>query len=122
ATSPTALFVRESRAKARVRVPSARRAEIRSVSAPADVSRGLIPGKELVRTGRERKVGTMPAYSLDLNGLDGMVYVPSAEFPEAVHPGAPFPLNGSPGRVTDVATKQFDAHDQPKETLRCILA
>jgi len=24
--------------------------------------------------------------------------------------------------VTDVATKQFDAHDQPEETLRCILA
>jgi len=64
----------------------------------------------------------MPAYSLDLNGLDGMVYVPSAEFPEAVQPGDTFTLNGSTWRVTDVATKQFDAHDQPEETLRCILA
>jgi len=51
-----------------------------------------------------------------------MVYVPSAEFPEAVQPGDTFTLNGSTWRVTDVATKRFDSHDQPEETLRCILA
>jgi sorbitol-specific phosphotransferase system component IIA len=64
----------------------------------------------------------MPAYSLDLNGLDGIVYVPSLEFPEAVQPGDTFTLNDSTWKVTDVATKQFDAHDQPEQTLHCILA
>ena len=64
----------------------------------------------------------MPAYSLDLNGLDGIVYVPSHEFPEAMTPGDTFTHNGSTWRVTDVATKQFDAPDQPEQTLRCILA
>lgn len=64
----------------------------------------------------------MPAYSLDLNGLDGIVYVPSADFPEAVQPGDTFTYNGSNWAVTEVTTKQFDAPGEPEQTLRCTLA
>ena len=62
----------------------------------------------------------MPEYSLHLEGPDGSKYVPSYEFPDAMHPGDTFSYDGWTWQVTAVATKQFDAPGEPELTLRCI--
>jgi len=63
----------------------------------------------------------MPAYSLDLEGLDGnSTYVPSHDFPTAMRPGDSFKYEGWTWEVTEVATKQFDASGEPELTLRCV--
>lgn len=65
----------------------------------------------------------MPAYSLDID-LPGepLRYVKSHEFPNEMHPGDQFEYDGWALQVAEVATKQFDAPDEPPQTLRCIPA
>jgi hypothetical protein len=64
----------------------------------------------------------MPAYSLDLEGPDGNVYVPSHDFESEMRSGDTFTYDGWTWQVTEVATKQFDAPGEPDLTLRCVPA
>ena len=64
----------------------------------------------------------MATYSLDLDGPDGVTYVPSHDFPNEMRAGDRFERDGVMWQVLEVATKQFDAPPEPDKTLRCVPA
>jgi hypothetical protein len=62
----------------------------------------------------------LPTYSLDLQGPEGVRYVPTHDFPEPVRRGDTFTYDGWTWQVTEVAAKQEAVPDEPDYTLRCL--
>jgi hypothetical protein len=63
----------------------------------------------------------MASYSLHLEGHgEDPMYVPSHDFPGELRAGDQFEYDGWTWRVTEVATKQFEAPGEPDKTIRAI--